>query len=61
MKLLKFGSKGTDVTRLQQLLIKNGIKGKSNKPLSIDGDFGESTEFAVIQFQKNLALKSMVL
>lgn len=57
MKLLKFGSKGTDVTRLQQLLIKNGIKGKSNKPLSIDGDFGESTEFAVIQFQKKSGIK----
>ncbi|MEI2511963.1 N-acetylmuramidase family protein [Acinetobacter soli] len=57
MKLLKFGSKGIDVTRLQQLLIKNGMKGKSNKPLSIDGDFGESTEFAVIQFQKKSGIK----
>ncbi|MBK5647762.1 N-acetylmuramidase domain-containing protein [Acinetobacter johnsonii] len=57
MKLLKFGAKGSAVSELQQLLIKNGMKGKNNKPLSIDGHFGESTEYAVIQFQKKMDIK----
>ena len=57
MKLLKFGAKGSAVSELQQLLIKNGMKGKNNKPLSIDGHFGESTEYAVIQYQRKIGIK----
>ena len=57
MKLLKFGTKGSAVSELQQLLIKHSMKGKNNKLLSVDGDFGESTEYAVIQFQKKIGIK----
>lgn len=55
--ILKFGSKGTEVIDLQKLLIKNGLKGKNNKTIIADGDFGESTEYAVMQFQKSKNLK----
>lgn len=54
--ILKFGSKGDAVATLQKHLAKLGYKGKNAKPLSIDGNFGESTEFAVIQFQKTNGL-----
>ncbi|MDQ8995194.1 N-acetylmuramidase family protein [Acinetobacter soli] len=50
--ILKFGSKGNDVITLQQQLKKLGFKGVKGKELSIDGDFGASTEYAVITFQK---------
>ncbi|WP_336035692.1 N-acetylmuramidase family protein [Acinetobacter bereziniae] len=57
MTLLKYGSKGAAVTELQQLLIKHGIKGKNNKPLIPDGIYGDSTEYAVLQFQRIKNLK----
>lgn len=50
--ILKFGSKGNDVITVQQQLKKLGVKGVKGKDLSIDGDFGASTEHAVITFQK---------
>ncbi|ENX53215.1 MULTISPECIES: N-acetylmuramidase domain-containing protein [Acinetobacter] len=50
--ILKFGSKGDAVATLQKQLVNLGYKGKNGKPLSIDGNFGGSTEHAVIQFQK---------
>lgn len=50
--ILKFGSKGNDVITLQKQLKKLGFKGLKGKELSIDGDFGASTEFAVMTFQK---------
>ena len=50
--ILKFGSKGDAVANLQKQLVKLGYKGKNGKPLSVDGNFGGSTEHAVIQFQK---------
>ena len=55
--ILKYGSKGTAVVDLQKLLIKNGLRGRNNKTIAKDGDFGDNTEFAVIQFQKNKNLK----
>ena len=57
MNILKLGSKGLAVIDLQKLLIKNGMTGKNKKPLSADGDFGENTEYAVIQFQKSRNIK----
>lgn len=50
--ILKFGSKGNDVITLQKKLKNIGFKGVKGKDLSIDGDFGASTEFAVMTFQK---------
>lgn len=62
MSILKLGSKGAAVIELQKLLTKHGITGRNKKPISIDGDFGENTEYAVIQFQKkqNLKVDSLV-
>lgn len=57
MSILKFGSKGSAVVELQKLLTKQGITGRNKKPISIDGDFGENTEYAVIQFQKSRNIK----
>lgn len=51
--ILKFGSRGNAVVTLQRQLAGFGYKGKTGKVLSIDGIFGESTEYAVIQFQKS--------
>ena len=44
--ILKYGSKGIEVTNLQKLLIQQGLKDKSGKALKADGDFGEATEKA---------------
>lgn len=57
MSILKLGSKGLAVIELQKLIIKNGFTGKNKKALSADGDFGENTEYAVIQFQKSRNIK----
>lgn len=50
--ILKFGSKGSDVITLQQQLKKLGLKGSDGKDIIADGDFGASTEFALMTFQK---------
>ncbi len=57
MSVLKLGSKGAAVIELQKLLTKHGMTGRNKKSISIDGDFGENTEYAVIQFQKKHNLK----
>lgn len=57
MSILKIGSKGAAVIELQKLLTKNGMTGRNKKPISADGDFGENTEYAVMQFQKSQNLK----
>lgn len=54
--ILKFGSIGAAVISLQKQLSSLGYKGKAGRALSIDGNFGESTELAVIQFQKKAGL-----
>ncbi|QNY27997.1 N-acetylmuramidase family protein [Acinetobacter seifertii] len=54
--ILKFGSKGDAVATLQKQLAKMGYKGVKGKPLTVDGHFGESTEFAVIQLQRKFGL-----
>ncbi|MEL6466678.1 MAG: peptidoglycan-binding domain-containing protein [Pseudomonadota bacterium] len=51
MAILKKGSKGADVKKLQDALNKNGAK------LKVDGDFGKMTESAVKTFQKKAKLK----
>ncbi|WZL71910.1 M14 family metallopeptidase [Clostridiaceae bacterium 35-E11] len=51
MRILKRGSRGTDVMEIQALLKKIGYD-----PGPIDGIFGQKTEQAVIQFQRNNGL-----
>ena len=51
MSILKLGSKGSAVTELQKLLIKNCMTGKNKKPLIADCDFGENTEYASINLK----------
>lgn len=52
MAILKKGSKGPEVRKLQEALNKNGFK------LKVDGDFGKNTEDAVKKFQKTAKLKA---
>lgn len=53
---LRNGSKGSEVSALQKNL--NSIKeyGKNGKKLTVDGDFGPNTEYAVKAFQKDKKL-----
>jgi len=53
MAILKKGSKGGDVKKLQTRL--NALKCKP--VLTVDGDFGKNTEKAVMDFQKKSELK----
>ena len=53
MSVLKSGSKGSDVKKIQTLLNKTGAK----PALKVDGIFGELTEKATRAFQKKCALK----
>ncbi|WP_332604154.1 N-acetylmuramidase family protein [Acinetobacter sp. ESBL14] len=54
--ILKFGSKGDAVATLQKQLAALGYKNIGGKPLNVDGNFGPSTEAAVIQFQRKHGL-----
>ncbi|WMM24272.1 LysM peptidoglycan-binding domain-containing protein [Tissierella sp. MB52-C2] len=49
--ILRQGSRGADVVRLQQLLISNGFN-----PGAVDGIFGANTHSAVIAFQRSRGL-----
>ncbi|NLK72287.1 MAG: LysM peptidoglycan-binding domain-containing protein [Clostridiales bacterium] len=51
MRILRLGSRGTDVMEIQGLLARIGYK-----PGPIDGIFGEQTRQAVIDFQRNNGL-----
>jgi hypothetical protein len=52
--ILRQGSKGEDVVRLQNLLNRYA---KPVPPLKLDGDFGPKTEAAVLQFQRQQGLQ----
>lgn len=54
--IIKFGARGEVVIEVQKKLKELGFKGKNGKVISPDGIFGESTEYAVIQFQKSKGL-----
>lgn len=54
--ILKFGSKGDAVAIIQKQLAALGYKNIGGKPLNSDGNFGPSTEAAVIQFQRKVGL-----
>lgn len=52
LRQIKKGSVCAEVGTLQVLLKALGYKGKDGKELSIDGDFGSNTDYAVRAFQK---------
>ena len=54
--IIKFGARGDAVVIIQKQLKNFGLKSKSGKALSTDGIFGESTEYAVLQFQKSVGI-----
>ena len=55
---LAYGSQGSDVKLLQQTLNKLGIRDNSGNSLDVDGDFGQHTREAVINFQKKYRNKA---
>lgn len=50
------GSKGNDVKLLQRLLKSNGFKGKDGKNLTIDGECGTNTVYAIKKYQTKKGL-----
>lgn len=58
VKTIKNGSTGNDVKLLQRLLKSNGFKGSDGKNLTIDGDCGVNTVFAIKAYQKKKGLNA---
>jgi N-acetylmuramoyl-L-alanine amidase len=54
--MLRFGSKGDAVKKLQTLLNKHGVKGRNGRSLVVDGIFGSNTLTAVRRFQYRAGL-----
>lgn len=52
-KTVRYGSKGSDVLLLQQILNRKSYRGYNGKPLEEDGDFGTNTLTAVRAFQRD--------
>nr|DAW51076.1 MAG TPA: hypothetical protein [Caudoviricetes sp.] len=52
-KLVKFGSEGTSVLLLQEILIARGFKGKNGKALTLSRKADENTIYALRQYQKS--------
>ena len=52
------GSKGNDVKLLQRLLKSNGFRGADGKALTIDGDCGTNTVYAIKSYQKKKGLSA---
>ena len=53
---LQKGAKGEEVKTLQRLLNALGFKGKTNKSLTVDGDMGSQTDFALREYQAKSGL-----
>ena len=56
---LEHGERGPAITTLQTRLADLGYRGKDNKPLVIDGDFGDHTKHALQQFQREHGLQGL--
>ena len=52
------GSQGNDVKLLQRLLKSNGFRGADGKLLTIDGDCGANTVYAIKSYQKKKGLSA---
>ncbi len=62
LPILKNGSRSSEVKTIQILLKSYGFKGKNKKVLSLDGSFGNNTDYAVREFQKskNISIDGIV-
>ena len=60
MRVLRQGDKGEQVKTLQRLLKELGYNGRNDKPLTIDGDFGANTVYAVGQLQTAMKHKGII-
>lgn len=56
-KTVRYGSKGSDVLFLQQILNKKSYRGYNGRPLDEDGEFGTNTLTAVRAFQRDNGLE----
>lgn len=54
MPRLTIGAKGAEVSLAQTLLKTLGYTGKTGRPLTVDGDFGSNTLYAVVLYQKSI-------
>lgn len=54
---LRNGSKGSQAKLLQENLNQLGFKGQDKKNLTVDGDFGKNTLYALKKFQKKYKLE----
>lgn len=50
------GANDPQVKTIQRLLIAMGYKGKDKKKLTVDGDLGENTSYAIAAFQKSVGM-----
>lgn len=57
MKAFVKGNTDNQIKTVQRILNALGYKGKDSKTLTVDGDFGTNTEYAVAQFQKDQKLQ----
>ena len=55
-KEIQKGSQGADVLLLQSLLRGKGFKGADKKALTLDGDFGDNTDYALKNYQTKKGL-----
>lgn len=56
--VLRQGSEGADVERLQQAMVDRGITGPQGRALAVDGDFGPATDAAIKRFQARVGLEA---
>ena len=59
MTLKSFVKGNTDnqIKTIQRILNALGYKGKDGKPLKVDGNLGDNTEYAITCFQKDKKIK----
>lgn len=57
LKSLVKGNADNQVKAIQRILKDKGYKGKNGKSLDVDGSFGDNTEYAVTNFQKDNGIK----
>lgn len=57
LSVLRKGSKGEEVKTLQRLLKSLAFNGKDGRVLTIDGDFGSNTDYALRGYQKANSLE----